>query len=318
MVRKLFVAVALAVVLAGCAGLGGSSGDATAALGAQQAAAGGDGSVDAGAEKQRRRSAGESTSGGDGGDGSDGVPGNAAVRTNRSLIKTGEVRLEVENFTTARQRLTADVRERGGYVSGSDVTLHTSGDWTWRTGHLVVRVPSGNFSGMMSATRERGTVVSANTGTKDVTEQLVDMDARLQNTKDQRDRLRTLYEEANTTEKLLRIGERLSSVQGEIERLEAKRRALRGKVAYSTLRIELAEPEPDVAYDDPNAFHEQSLDGAFGRSLRGVVVLAKTTLVAGVAAVPWAVALGIPAVLVVGLGRRLHRASSWSFRRGDD
>lgn len=295
--------VTLAVVFAGCAGLG--AGDRSAATGGgapeqQGMSGGGDGGAPAPEEQQQRQSGG-------GGSGDGGEPSFAAARTNRSLIRTGTVSLEVENFTDARARLTADVRARGGYVSGSDVNRNRAGNRSWQTGYVVVRVPAENFSGMVETARKRGTVLSAKTETRDVTEQLVDIEARLANLQRQRDRLRTLYDRANTTGDLLQIQEQLTQVQGDIERLEAQKRSLRGKVSFSTLRLELSEPRPEAADDGPTPFHAQSLGGAFGRSVEGALQFGRALLVAGVAAVPWLFVVGLPVAVVVGIGRRVGR-----------
>jgi|GEM_PF-710487 len=311
MVRKATVLVAVLVVLAGCAGMG--SGDsANGEAPERQAASGGDGSDGGGA-------GGDGGDGGDGGsggsdsvdaefgasDGGDGQP-NAAAQVDRALIKTGEVTVEVGNYSVAERAVRDRAAALGGYVSGSNVELHHRENETWRTGHVEVRVPSANFTALYEATQGQGTVLSADSNTEDVTDQLVDLNARLENLRAQRDRLRSLYDSANTTEDLLDVGEQLSSVQGEIERLEAQKRSLRDRVSFSTVRVELREPEPDaVAPEEPTPFHEQSPAAVFASSVGGFVTFARTVFVAGVAAVPWIVGLGVPAVLVVGAGRRV-------------
>ncbi|WP_436910560.1 DUF4349 domain-containing protein [Halosimplex marinum] len=315
MVRKATLLVAVLVVLAGCAGMGGDSADGAAP---ERQAAGGDGGD--GGDGSGGAAGGDGGDGGSGGDAADaefsasdgGGDGQAsAARVDRALIKTGEVTLEVENYSVAERAVRSRAAELDGYVSGSNVELHHRANETWRTGYVEVRVPSGNFTALYEATQGQGTVLSADSNTKDVTDQLVDLTARLENLRAQRDRLRSLYDSANTTEDLLEVGEQLSEVQGEIERLEAQERSLRDRVAFSTVRVELREPEPDpVAPAEPTPFHEQSAVAVFTSSVQGFVTFARTVFVAGVAAVPWVVGLGVPALLVVGAGRRIG-VPSW-------
>ncbi|WP_436924528.1 DUF4349 domain-containing protein [Halosimplex amylolyticum] len=309
MVRKSALLVVVLVVLAGCSGMGGNDGgDGAADLQADQ----GDGAGGGGSD------GGDGGSGG-GGDGS-GEPANeqfsaddaggdagAAASVDRALIKTGSVTVEVENYSAAEGAVESRAVDLGGYVSSSDTTLHRTDNDTWRTGYVEVRVPSANFTAMFDASRGQGTVLSADSNTKDVTDQLVDLNARLENLRAQRDRLRSLYESANTTEELLHVQERLSSVQGEIERLEAKKRSLRDQVAFSTLRVELREPEPEPESPptgERTPFHEQSPVAVFLSSVANVVRFARTAFIAGVAVLPWALGLGLPALLVVGASRR--------------
>jgi len=291
------LAMVTVLLLAGCTGLGGqqASGDA-GDLSADSARSGGDGGGGADGGRQAAVEAtaapqatpAESQSGDTNAD---------QPARQRAIIKTGEMRLRVDNFTRSREALASRARSLGGYVGDSGQRLHRDGDRQWTTGYVVVRVPSGEYERMQESVGQRGTVLSESTSTKDVTDQLVDLEARLANLKSRRDRLRTFYNRANSTEELLRIEEELSEVQGEIERLEAQKRSLERRVAFSTLRIELREPSPG-----PDAvttqYHERPLASVFLGSLRDIYVFGRATLVTVAAVLPWLGLAGVP--LVVG------------------
>ncbi|WP_159900123.1 DUF4349 domain-containing protein [Salinirussus salinus] len=256
------VALVALVVLAGCGSLGGGGGAANAGDGGGGGADGADGPAggDAGAEAG----------------GGDAVAGQAQV--DRAVIRTGTVELRVGDFEAARSAVADRARSLGGYVSESGSTRNTRDNRSWTTGYVVVRVPAERFSDALADARERGTVLSEGTETEDVTDQLVDLEARLTNLRERRDRLRSFYDRANSTEELLRVEERLSSVQSEIERLEAERRALENRVAFSTLRVELREPEPGADAEDDAGSSPVSAFlgsvGALGDLLYGAVLLA--------------------------------------------
>ena len=294
--RRFLTALVVALVLlAGCAGAGtgGDSGEPDSVELADQsggdAGDGGDGG--AGAERPEQ-------SGGDAG-----APGevNAAVQE-RAIIRTGTVRLEVENATTSRETLQTRARELGGYTAGSELTRHRRNNATWKEGYLVVRVPSENFSAMLDGASAQGVVRSENTETEDVTDQLVDLNARLENLRAERDQLRRIYNRSNSTEDVLAVQERLSDVQGEIERLEAQKRSLEDRVAYSTLRIELREPQPEGTTREVTPFHEQSPLSALNNSVATLVQVLRTLFLLAVIAAPWlavaAIPVGIAGVLV--------------------
>ena len=302
--RLAAVALVVLVVLAGCSGAGvGDSGG------------GGDGG-DAGAETDLSTSGGGG--GGDGGSGGDGgepaeqaaeasfdAGENAAAQARaRAIIRTGTAEIEVESFEDATTTLGALVREQGGFVAGSERTVHGDGNRSWTSGTLVLRVPSENFSAVFDGVRGVGTVESATSDTQDVTDRLVDLNARLDNLEAQRDRLRTLYERANETEDVLAVGRELSEVQGEIERLEAKRRSLEERVALSTLTVRLHEPRPDDFGLERTAFHEIGPLAAFLDSVDGVIVALRTLVIAVAYAVPYLLVFGLP---LVGLGAVLYR-----------
>jgi len=265
--RLLTVALVALVVLAGCGSLGGGGGAANA----------GDGGG-GGADGADRPAGGDGGDGGDGAGGDEALAGQAQAQVDRAVIRTGTVELRVEDFGAARSAVAERARSLGGYVSESGSTRNTRDNRSWTTGYVVVRVPAERFADALADARERGTVLSEGTETEDVTDQLVDLEARLTNLQERRDRLRSFYDRANSTEELLRVEERLSAVQSDIEQLEAEKRALENRVAFSTLRVELREPEPGADTDeDPGSSPVSAFLGSVGTLgdlLYGAVLLA--------------------------------------------
>jgi hypothetical protein len=182
------LALALLVVLAGCSG--GSTG----------------GSGDSGNGDSLEQSV-ASDAGGGGDRASKNAPKTVRTGPNaqarRALIRTGHVRLEVTDYDSSRTNLTQAVTKYGGYVSDSVERVHRRDNTTWTSGRIVFRVPSENFSTFFKQVKKEGDVLQSNTNTTDVTERIVDLEARLKNLRAQRDRLRKLYNRANDTESVL-------------------------------------------------------------------------------------------------------------------
>ena len=278
--RRLVLAATLAllVVAAGCSG--SSGGDA------QSATAGGDLAEEAGAET-------EAASNGD----AEFQGQSADYQANqREVIRTGAVSVRVNSYDDARRNLTQATRELGGYVADSSEQVHSRGNRTWTTGKVVLRVPKENFSALLSQAKGAGVVQEASTNQQDVTDKLVDIDARLSNLRAQRDRLRDLYEQANDTEDVLAVQERLSEVQSEIERLEAQRKSLKQQVAYSTITVTMNEPRPDREEPETTeqSWHETGLLSAFIASVHGVEVVLRSLSVAAALGLPYVLAFGVP------------------------
>ncbi|MFB6102692.1 MAG: DUF4349 domain-containing protein [Haloplanus sp.] len=276
MVRRLVTALlATLVLLAGCGG-----------------AASGGGGVDVGADSATVAETGETVEnapranqdGGKGGGSGDGTSSDA-VATGRSIIRTGQVELRVDDYEAARSNLTAAVEARGGYVSDSVQEVHDRGDDSWTTGQVVLRVPADNFSEMMTAVESEGRVLESRTSTKDVTDRVVDLQARLKNLRAERERLRTLYQRANDTEDILAVERRLSEVQTEIERTEAELQTLQRRVAYSTITVELSEPRPDRPA--PDQWYDTPVLAAFLDSIHGVGVVLRAMVVGLAYAAPY-------------------------------
>jgi hypothetical protein len=304
--RRTLAVLALAVLLltAGCSGAGGdAAGGGDYETGAEtQAATGTPAATEAegGASGDAERQAAVD----DGGDGE--ASSVDALAQDRILIRTAEVRLRVDDYASARQNLTAAVRAQGGFVSDATREVEGPENRTFTRGRLVLRVPKENFSALYGATEAEGEVLSASQSTQDVTGQVVDLRARLDNLRAERDRLRTLYQRANETEDVLQVADRLSEVQGEIERTEARLQSLERRVAYSTITVELTEPRPEYDPPERSQWYDTPVTQAFLASVDGVVTTLRAVVVGVAYAAPYALAFGIPLVGLAMLVVRLR------------
>lgn len=226
-----------------------------------------------------------------------------APAVERDLIRTAVVHTEVEDFDVAESTLRTEVSIQGGYLAETEVTTHGENNETWRTGTLEFRVPSEGYDDFLAEAEDVGEVQDARTSTEDVTDQLVDIEARLDNLEAERDRLQALFEEANDTEDVLMVQRELSSVQEEIERLEAQHASLEDRVAYSTVTVHLEEPEPETEPEpeDP-AWYEQGLGEAFMSSVNDLLLAGRAAVVAAAMAAPYAMVGAVPLVAVGALG----------------
>lgn len=301
--RGLAVLLAVVVLLAGCSGAGGGDGGD---------AGGGDG-ADAGNDLT---AAGDGGSGGGGGGDGDGdgdaamalsagtAQERSAVALQRQLILTGEIRLRVEEFEGAQSNVTRLARSYGGFVSDSNREVEERGNETWTRGTVVVRVPRENFTALFGDVQGVGEVERATRSSEDVTDRVVDLEARLENLRAERDRLRSLYRRANDTEDVLRVQERLSEVQGEIERTEAKLRSLRNRVGFSTVTVHLQEPRPRTPLEQRLPWWETPVLRAFLQSVDGVATTLRALGVGVAYALPYVLVFGTPLAGAILLYRR--------------
>lgn len=280
----LVVAAVLLVTLAGCSGGGvggaGTGGDAVRTSG------GAGGSAGAPIERSGSATAGSTD-----------LP---AIQR-RQIVYTGHVVIEVPDFDAARRNLTAAARARGGFVSDAHAERHGTDGGHYRTGRVVLRVPQGNFSAMMARAKAEGTTRSSETSSNDVTDQLVDVGARLDSLRAQRDRLRELYRRANDTAAVLAVERRLSAVQTRIERLEARQQSLERQVAYSTVTVELRERRPEPVVDH---WYDVGVVGAVLASVDGVGTTLRALAVGLGYALPYLLVFGVPGGAVVAVWRR--------------
>ncbi|SFG78713.1 protein of unknown function [Halopelagius inordinatus] len=286
------VGLAALLVLSGCGGASNGGGDG-----------GGAPSFGAG-DAERSTAAAEATA-----SAGDGESASREALQQRALIKTGRLVVEVDDFESSRANLTESVEGYGGFVSETRTQRRGSENNSYVYGTLVLRVPSEEYESLLSDAEAEGDVVSSETSTEDVTERLVDLEARLENLRAERDRLRTLYDRANSTEDVLAVQRELSDVQGEIERLEAQKQSLERRVAYSTLTVELREPDPTPQYVR-ESWYDTPVLSAFLESVQGVLVVGRAIVVGFAYALPYLFAFVAPvALLGAAVWRFRHRLS---------
>lgn len=277
------------VLVAGCSGGLTDSGTDSGAAVAPDMGAPGVGGAD------RDSGADESVSGG-GGVAED-VPGGSGTLTEQ-IVRTGDLSVDVEDITSAANRITAVVDAAGGNV-GSDQRY---GEATHGSADLVVRVPPERFDELLETISGLGQEQSRSVASEDVSTVVADVDARVESLQNSVDRLLALAAQAVSVSDLITIEAELSSRQSELESLQAQQRALSDQVSLATLSIRLtASSEPD---SDETGFLPGLEDGwnallDFGRGLISVV---------GVL-LPWLAVIaviGIPAWLL--LRRRGNRS----------
>ena len=244
----LFV-VALAILLVGCGAQGGAFQNVGDDLAEQPAAGSGTEGEEAGAP------------GGQADEDGDAPPLTAPIE--QRIVKTGEISLEVDNVGEALGLVRAMTTELGGYVGGSQAgTLDDRAT-------ITLRIPATSFEEALARLHEmEGDVLAEATREQDVTTQVVDLQARIDNLEASEASYRELVARAERVEDILAVQSRLDEVRGEIEQLTAQLAALEGQAALSTLTVTLlpvATPVETTAETwDPGAQLDQALAALVG------------------------------------------------------
>lgn len=154
------------------------------------------------------------------------------VRPDRMLIWKASMSIQVWSVSNAVNEAVALAERQGGFVEEKT-------DRGEESASLTVRVPAQSFKTALSSLETLGTVTYRNIEGEDVTEQFIDVEARLKNKIVLRDRLKQLLEKANEVKDILAIETELNRVQADIDSMEGRIKSLRGKVEYSTLSLNL-------------------------------------------------------------------------------
>ena len=225
----------------------------------------------------------------------------SAQNTEQKIVYTADMRIEATDFAAARDAFLAAVEDTGGwlehtYVSGSEEDHDRYASYT-------VRVPAENYRAFLEQAGKGGSVSSLSEDASNITENYIDVQARLAALEAQRDRLNALADKAETTADLLEIENQLTDVQYELESYTRKLRAMDSQVMYSTVEATLNE----VAVYSPTAStgFGQRIADAFSEGGAGFVSFVQGLAVAVVYLWPLLLIVAA-AVIAVALWRRKH------------
>jgi len=104
---------------------------------------------------------------------------------------------------------------------------------------LRLRVPESALEATLEALRQLGEVQQQQVTVTDVSNQLVDLQARLRNLRKSEETLLTLMERSGSIADVLQVAQELSNVRDTIERLEAQQQQLNTQVTYATVQVQL-------------------------------------------------------------------------------
>lgn len=175
--------------------------------------------------------------GGGAGEGEEGaaVP---ATAVDRKLIRTASISLEVESTDAALKSLESMAASFGGFVGNTSVTRHADGS---QSGTVTLRVPVGKFTEAVEKVRALGRVEHVETQVQDVTNQYVDLDARLRNAKREETEILKLFERSGKLSDIIEIESKLAEVRGRIEQLEGQMRVMNEQISLCTLTVTVHE-----------------------------------------------------------------------------
>ncbi len=154
-----------------------------------------------------------------------------AQAVERQIVRRGKQRLGVDDVPTARTQVERVAASLEAQVMLADVR-ESEANW-------VFRVASPSLEPMMDSLAQVGRVDERTVSAQDVTEGVIDSEARLTALRATRDRLRQLLERAGSVQDVMAVERELARVQGDVESLEARLAALRSQVALSELRLQV-------------------------------------------------------------------------------
>lgn len=197
------------------------------------------------------------------------LPNSAPRSSIRMIIKNGEMTLIVADTDRALDQATGIAVNSGGYVVSSKTW--SSGDY--KSAALTIGVPSDQFEAVQRQLRALAVEVQNDTSSgQDVSDEFVDLQARLTNLEATAARIRELLKDAKDVDEALQVNIKLSEVESEIEQIKGRMQYLKDRSAFSTIVVTLNPQRPTPTPEDwqPGKTVEAAAKSA-GNLLRGLI-----------------------------------------------
>lgn len=225
------------------------------------------------------------------------VVGVTAQTTDRKIIQNAEMELSVKNVDDALSAINEAVRTAGGYVQENRVSgTRESG----RRVNMTLRVPAGSYGSFLDLLNSLGEQIDLRQWTNDVTEEYLDLEARIETGEAHLAQLNKLYERSGSVTEMIELEREIARVTADLESLKGRYNYLSNQVAFSTIRVNLYEPGVPTPARNPQTLGERIRDG-FLTSWHNTIAMAESLLIALVALIPGLLFLAVLAGIIGGV-----------------
>ena len=147
--------------------------------------------------------------------------------------------IEVKEFAAAKTKLEEIVAQAGGYIAQARSAETPNQP---QRADLTLRVPAEQLSAVLEELRGLGRVVNEQISSEEVTEQVIDLEARMRNARATEQRLiRVLNERTGKVADVLEVEREIARTRQEIEQIDARRQNLLQRAEMATVQVALLE-----------------------------------------------------------------------------
>ena len=165
----------------------------------------------------------------------EGSVGNTIEGTDQKIIKESYLRFQTQDLDKTYYQIKQIILQNKGFIQSDN----TNKSFNTTTRHLTARIPTSTFQNTIdSISKHVAYFDSKSISARDVTEEFIDLEARLKAKQTLEKRYLELLDRANTVKDILEIERELSAIREEIEAKEGRLKYLENRVSLSTINIE--------------------------------------------------------------------------------
>lgn len=215
----------------------------------------------------------------------------------RKIIRNADLTLEVNSPEESQQKISVIAESKGGFVIESQQSSSNSQVTTRDIVTMTVRVPAEKFNESLEEIRKvSNRVVVETIKGQDVTEEFVDIEARLKAKKALEEQFLEIMKQSKTVADTLNVQKELANVRGEIEQIEGRKRFLENQTSLSTIKIRLQTP---TAFSGNSSGFFYRLKESLSDGFSGAMSFVLFFVTAIIALLPFLILVVLPIYLVI-------------------
>ena len=187
----------------------------------------------------------------------------------KKIIKDGSISIKTKDITSSKKNIDEIVKKFNSYYDTEELHNNDAGTYF----NLKLRIPTDNFEKLIKAIENgKDEIIRKSIHSRDVTEEFVDIEARLSNKRDYLKRYKDLLIKASTIKDILDVEENIRKLQEEIESKEGRLKYLNDQVDYSTFEIELAQEKEYIYKPKPKDNFIERIKNALSQGSTALVL----------------------------------------------
>lgn len=225
---------------------------------------------------------------------------------NRKLIRNASLNIQTKDFDTFCTEVQKKIKALKGYVQSTDISDYPG---STRSATMVVRIPSDSLDSFLSQVSTLGTITWQSTDVKDVTDEYIDVQSRIEALETEQTALLDLLKNASSLSDILEIQDRLSEVRGHLESYKGQKKALDSQIDYSTVTMVVSEVKRIVQPEQQSFFAQ--VRSNLSDNLYSIGQAFRNFALSFLSNLPyillWALGIGVVVVVVLCIRRRKRR-----------
>ncbi|MFF7590806.1 DUF4349 domain-containing protein [Kitasatospora purpeofusca] len=195
-----------------------------------------------------------------------GQTGAAPVVDSRQIAYSAQLTVRTAQVDTVLAKARGLAVAAGGYVASE--TGSSGGEGGPQSGQITVKVPSAAFQPTLDQLAGLGEVLSRRSQAEDLTQQVADVNSRMQSQQASVDRVRALMAQAKTLAEVVSLESELSRRESDLESLQKQVKELSARTSLSTVTLDVRQNTGPVQ-DVPDAPKDKGFWASVGSALGG-------------------------------------------------